>query len=178
MPLFGLSNLSGNPADQGIYSYGSYSPEYPVVLNLEWLISTGNSSNVQIGSVAVVGNDMLVAWKDTTTGTVYGVDHLDTTAKFNNASIETRAITIGREEKKDFMVEVCYRSIPSGCSITIEQSSDYAAYASVTVITDTDNKKVYAKTNIVGANAVQFRVKPIVSGNTAPEIEQVVISYP
>lgn len=178
MPLFGLSNLSGNPADQGVYSYGSYSPEYPVVLNLEWLISTGNSSNVQIGAIAVIGNDILVSWKDTTTGTVYGVDHIDTTAKFTSASIETRAITIDRGSKKDFMVEVCYRSMPTGCSITIEASLENGAYAPITVITDPDNKKVYAKTTIVGANTVQFRAKPIVSGNSAPEIEQILISYP
>lgn len=179
LPLFGLSNISGNPAPQGVYSYGSYSPEYPVVLNLEWLISTGHSSNVQIGAIALIGDDLLVSWKDSTGTPSYGVDHIDTAAKFANASIETREIAIGRGDKKDFMIEVCYRSMPAGCSITIEQDTNNAGYIAVSdLIVDPDNKKVYAKTTIVGANTVQFRVKPVVSGNNAPEIEQIIINYP
>ncbi|MBP8994105.1 MAG: hypothetical protein KBG30_09890 [Bacteroidales bacterium] len=70
LPLFGLSNLSGNPAKQGIYSLGGYDRNYPKVLNLEWLISTGAYSGIDIGCVELVGNQLLVSWKQQTTITM------------------------------------------------------------------------------------------------------------
>lgn len=70
LPLFGLSNVSGNPAKQGIYSLGSYDRNYPDVLNLEWLISRGTYQNIDIGAVELVGSDLLVAWQEQATITV------------------------------------------------------------------------------------------------------------
>ena len=70
LPLFGLSNVSGNPAKQGIYSLGGYDRNYPKVLNLEWLISTGRYAGVDIGAVELVGTTLLVAWKDSDTITI------------------------------------------------------------------------------------------------------------
>lgn len=70
LPLFGLSNVSGNPAKQGIYSLGGYDRNYPKVLNLEWLISTGRSSGVDIGAVEMTGTMLLVSWKDSGTITM------------------------------------------------------------------------------------------------------------
>jgi len=66
LPLFGLSNLSGNPAKQGIYSLGGYDRNYPKVLNLEWLISTGAYSGIDIGCIELVGSQLLVSWKQQT----------------------------------------------------------------------------------------------------------------
>lgn len=63
MPLFGLSNQSGNPAAQGVYSLGGYDRNYPKVLNLEWLISTGKSTGIDIGALEMVGSTLLVSWK-------------------------------------------------------------------------------------------------------------------
>src|ERR1035437_6881564 len=85
LPLFGLSNVSGNPAPQGVYSLGGYDRNYPKVLNLEWLISTGNSSGIDIGAIELAGTTLLESRKDTTTGTVYGVDKIDLTAKVATA---------------------------------------------------------------------------------------------
>lgn len=70
LPLFGLSNVSGNPAKQGIYSLGSYDRNYPDVLNLEWLISRQTYQNIDIGAVELVGSDLLVAWQEQATITV------------------------------------------------------------------------------------------------------------
>src|SRR3990167_3969566 len=45
IPVFGFSNSpeagnsTGNPADQGVYSFGSYSRDYRKVLDLSWVIS-------------------------------------------------------------------------------------------------------------------------------------------
>jgi putative heme iron utilization protein len=72
LPLFGLSNVSGNPAKQGIYSLGGYDRNYPKILNLEWLISTGRYAGVDIGAMEMAGTTLLVAWKcsDTITMTI------------------------------------------------------------------------------------------------------------
>jgi hypothetical protein len=63
LPLFGLSNVSGNPAKQGIYSMGGYDRNYPKVINLEWLISNGRYEGVDIGATEMVGTLLLVGWK-------------------------------------------------------------------------------------------------------------------
>jgi hypothetical protein len=70
LPLFGVSNVSGNPAKQGIYSIGGYDRNYPKVINLEWLISTGRVSGVDIGAVEMVGTTLLVGWKNADTITM------------------------------------------------------------------------------------------------------------
>ena len=51
---FGFSNGSGNPALQGVYSMGSYSKDYPKVLDLSWPISSGSLSSIEIGNSCVV----------------------------------------------------------------------------------------------------------------------------
>lgn len=63
LPLFALSNVSGNPALQGIYSLGSYDRNYPDVLNAEYPISEGEISNVDFGSLYIAGTDLLSSWK-------------------------------------------------------------------------------------------------------------------
>ena len=70
IPLFGLSNISGNPAKQGIYSLGGYDRNYPKVLNLEWFISTGRYAGIDIGAIELVGTALLVSWKEQNTITM------------------------------------------------------------------------------------------------------------
>lgn len=70
LPLFGLSNISGNPAKQGIYSLGGYDRNYPKVLNLEWLISRGSYAGIDIGAIVLAGTILLVSWKQQSTITM------------------------------------------------------------------------------------------------------------
>lgn len=64
LPLFGFSRYYGDPTcPLGIYSYGSYSNGYPEVLNLEYVISTGDIAGIQIGSIRLVEDLLLVSWK-------------------------------------------------------------------------------------------------------------------
>lgn len=167
MPLFGLSNVSGNPALEGVYSFGSYSREYPKVMDLTYPISTGNVANVEIGAIALVGTDMLVAWKD---GSTYGIDKVDTSAKFNGAYYETRIIKIDPSNKKEFSAEIFYRDIPASTDITLFASIDHGAYSEVTLKTDSIHKKKYNQVMVKGST-VQFKVVTSSNGNNAPEIE-------
>lgn len=174
MPLFGLSNVSGDPTLEGVYSFGSYSREYPKVIDLTYTISTGAVAGVEIGSIALVGTDMLVAWKD---GSTYGIDKLDTANKFSGAYFETRIIKLDPDSKKEFLAEIFYRTLPASTDITLWVSVDHAAYAQVTLTLDAIHKKKYNKVSVKGST-VQFKVVTSASVNTAPEIELSQFSYP
>lgn len=79
--LFGVSSNS-TQIDSGVYSYGRKDKDFPYALNKEYIISTGNKGiAVKIGTILGVGAGKLyVSWKDTTSGTFYGVDKLDLTS--------------------------------------------------------------------------------------------------
>jgi len=173
IPYFGLSNISGNPTLQGVYSMGSFSTNYPQILNLEYILSTGNTSNVTIGAMAVVGDDFLVAWKDSNGGTSYGVDKIDWNNKCSVASIVSRKINLDRLNEKDTQVQIPYRNLPVGTSITLEASLNNGSYVSVPLYDDAP-KKLYASVNrIPSCSTLKLKLTVGVSGNSAPEIEGV-----
>ena len=62
VPVFGFSNGSGNPCLEGIYSFGSYSRNYNKIMDLSWIISPKQTTNVSIGAILVSGADMYVAF--------------------------------------------------------------------------------------------------------------------
>jgi hypothetical protein len=176
LPLFGLSNVSGNPAPQGVYSLGGYDRNYPKVLNLEWIISTGRSSGVDIGAIELVGTVLLVSWKDTTGGTTYGVDKLDLTAKVTTAYFATRVINIARNDSKTISGYVGYRSLPNDATIKIYYKVNHATdWAEITTIVDTIRKTVYLKESFPEANTLQIKVESNAATganvNNAPELE-------
>jgi len=174
MPLFGLSNVSSNPALQGVYSYGRRDPKYPNVLNLEYVISPNKTASIEVGAICVVGSIILVSWKD---GTTYGVDKLDTSLKYTAAYLESRLITIDRVNQTDAVIRACYRSLPAGTNITIKIKKDHAAAWSAALATKLDATRQFIETtNKIGAfTTLEVRVDFVVSSNDAPELERVEI---
>lgn len=173
IPLFGLSNIANNPAAPGIYSFGSHSPAYPTVLNREYIPSCG-SNNTVIGAMAVVGDQVLVAWKN---GSSYGVDKIDTSNKYDSSYIDTRKIMVDRSElTKVVKVNVCYRTLPENTDIEIKANINDAGFGSaLTTRDDTDRKLVYTETEVGDMTSLKIRVSPVVDGNNAPEIERIEI---
>ncbi len=179
MPMFALSNVSGNPADQGVYSLGSYSREYNKILNLEYVISTGHMANVEIGSIFMMGTDFFVCWKDNTVPAtpIYGVDKVDLDNKFNGAFFETRLIQINRKETKDVFVDVFYRTLPANTDIKIQTRVNHGNWSSpISLVNDTVHKRKYKKIAIKAA-CIEIRVVTSSYGNTAPEIDLTEISF-
>lgn len=181
LPLFGVSNISNNPCLQGVYSFGNYSPDFPAVMNLEYIISQNKSSDVEIGAMSIVDDVLLVSWKD---GTTYGVDKVDVDNKYTGAYIETRIVAPDRTVKKRVAkVVVSYRELPTGTSIEMRKSvnhGDFVGYGESTsnylrTVIDTQRKTVTTKVAITDLNTLQMRVYPIASGNDAPEIEDIEI---
>jgi len=176
IPLFGLSNVSGNPALQGVYSVGSYGPNYPSILNLEYIASCGSSST-EITAIVMAGETLLVAWQNAGT---FGVDKLDASAKYASAYLDTRAVMVDRTERiRVAEVIVAYKSLPSGTGVNIKININHAGFGdAITTTTDTDQKLIRTTIGLDDANVFQVRIEPTVNGNTAPEIERVEIILP
>lgn len=173
LPLFGFSNVSGNPASQGVYSLGRANRNYPFILNLEHTISTGNRSNIEIGAICGAGDVFLVAWKDTTSGTAYGVDVLDLTAKYASAYLTSRVIATDRTRLENFgTAYVPYRLLPTSTAIKIHAKKNNGTMDEITDKEDDTDRAMVATTVDVGeATKVQLKVELNASGNNAPEIE-------
>lgn len=178
IPIFGFSYYSGDPAKQGIYSLGSYSRDYPKVLDLSWVISQNSTSQIEIGAILVVDFDILVSWNDG--AGVRGVDKIDYTAKYASAYFETMVITKeNRAELKTLAgLKALYNSLPSGTSFKIYYSKNNAAYVEITE--DFDNSILNAweaQLSVDGIGSLQIKVEFIVSGNTAPNLEALDIDF-
>jgi hypothetical protein len=175
LPLFGLSTLSGSPANMGLYSLGRANRNYPIVLNGEQGISTGNLNNVEIGCIVSVGNIYLVSWKDTNSGTVYGVDKLDLSLKYSGAYLATRVIMVDRYSSLTYgTVNIAYRTLPTGTTFTISKKINSAAYGAIAAgdcKKDTDRNIFYTDVDLGDASTMQVKIAPSVSSNDAPEIE-------
>jgi hypothetical protein len=70
--LFGVSNVLGNPCDQGLYRIGHHSNSYKYIMDFPYPISERLSTalvitNVEIGAVLVVGANIFQSWKRTAT---------------------------------------------------------------------------------------------------------------
>lgn len=176
LPLFGLSKVVGTPANHGIYSLGGASRNYPVVLNGEQGISTGNLSNVEIGCIVGVGDIYLVSWRDTTSTTTYGVDKLDNSLKYTSPYLTTRVIVADRFALTNYsFVSIGYRSLPASTTFTISKkinSGSFEAVSTGDVVDDIQRKVFTMSVDINDATTVQIKIAPTVSVNTAPEIEE------
>ncbi len=65
------ANSTGNPASCGVYSIGRHNKNYPLVMNLEFPVSSVSPlSSVIIGCIASIGNTILASWKKKSTITV------------------------------------------------------------------------------------------------------------
>lgn len=173
IPVFGFSNGLGNPANQGVYSFGSYSKDYPKVLDLSYPVSAGLSS-IEVGAVLAVGADLLVSWKN---GSTYGVDKLNWSAKYASAYIETMVLTVASSRHflktiEEFFAN--YASLPASTAIGFKYKKKHETNFSsaVTVITDTTLMQVRTKEGTIpDVAALQLRIDFTVNNNDAPEVE-------
>ncbi|MDD5726293.1 MAG: hypothetical protein PHC53_02675 [Patescibacteria group bacterium] len=175
LPLFGISNLSGNPCLQGVYSFGGYANNYPKVLALEYVISTGHTSNIEIHAIQTVGDLLFVAWKDLTGGTSYGVDVLDTANKYAGGYLETRIIRVDRINKKQLTAYIPYRSLPTGTDVTLLLSVNNGVFASVALTPDVDRLLKKATDKMPEGSFFQLRLTLTPSANLTPEVEGLII---
>ncbi len=177
--LFGISNLLGNPSDEGVFCIGRHSRNYPYIMDMPYPISERNEdgsfvlSDIEIGGILVAGFDIQVSWRRTVDGvTTVGIDEVDYAHKLSGAYMETRVISGNRDENTNFgKVPVCYASLPDGTAIELYYSKNYQDYIQMTVQPDPDKNIVIAEKDTVDATTLQLKIRVVTSGNLAPELE-------
>lgn len=173
IPVFGLSNSTGNPTEQGVYTLGSYSKDYNKILDLGFPISSGEFSGVEIGAIIVDGADMYVSWKGASN---QGVDKLNYSAKYASAYIETLQITPLNDRSKlksviEFIAD--YVSLPTSTNIGFKYKKKYETNFSsaLTVVNDTKLMQLLARSTVPEVASLQARIDFTVNSNDAPEVE-------
>jgi hypothetical protein len=180
-PLIGVSNKSGNPSKQGVYSFTSYSSAYPIVLNLDYPISNGEVENVEIGAIANAGDNILVSWKYTDPNThiiSYGVDTIDANNKVEEAYLITRKFMVDRTSPTNHgFISIGYNDMPANCDVEVWISVNGEAYRKLDTVKDEIRKILKTKVAVGPGTSVDFKFVPIVDGNNAPKIEIIDIYY-
>jgi hypothetical protein len=184
MPVFGLSNSTGNPQLQGIYGLGSAGRGFDKTLSLDFPISAGTFDNITIGAILVRGADLMIAWK---TASAAGVDKLDWSAKYASAYFETRILTDimtargvanARHIRKTLKeVAVPYAELPADTGITMAyKKKNESSYTNLEAGKDqTDDQKLYFRQTVPAMAAPQLRATFTVDENNAPAIEDVLV---
>lgn len=181
MPLFGLSAVTGTGVNLGVYSLARTSRNYPFVLNLEYTISTGNITGIQIGTITPISADQfLVSWRDDNGGTTYGVDILNLSQKATGYFV-SRNMMVDRQVQTNYgEVNVPYRSIPDDGDIEIYTSVNHAAFSGTpdTTKKDTDRLVKCKEEHVGAAGVVKVKVRLVpstASPNVAPEVEMLIV---
>jgi len=172
-PIFGLSNSTGNPALQGVYTFGSHSKNYPKVLDLSFPISSDEVSGMTIGAIIVDGADLYVSWKG---ASAQGVDKLDYSNKYASAYLESRMLFGEERENLKTLGELkaLYNSLPSGTGVTFSYNKNNAGYVAMTDVDDDKLNALYTELSVGEIGSLQVKMAFDVSSNNAPEIEKIV----
>ena len=174
IPRFGFSNLTGNPALQGVYSLGSYSRDYPKILDLSFPISNDEFEDLEIGAILVEDGNMYTSWKHS--GGV-GVDKLDYTAKYGGAYMESMILTAAEERgvlKTLSELQANYETLPASTAVTFGVKKAYEAnYVTQVSKDDTKLLQIRAEVTIPDVAAFQLKTALTASGNTAPSLENI-----
>jgi len=177
--LFGLSNGSGNPTEQGVYRIARHDRNFPYILDFPYPISERSGSDfvtstLTIGGILVVGSVVYVAWKN---GSTYGIDKLDTTARLDGAYMDTRVMTLNREVMTNLAkVVAAYALLPASTAINFYTSVNYAAYGSALAQqVDTQRNIVESKNEGTTFTTMQLRIKFTCSGTSTPLMESAAV---
>lgn len=180
--LIGFSNLSGNPSKHAVWQYGRYSFAYPLVLTTDYPISTGSLSSVEIGAMLMIGDNVFVAWKDSSgESPTYGVDKIDYSTKFNGAYLETMVLAYDREEIKNWasiMLNLA-SALPESCNASVQYKlqSDTAWSDAAELVEKIDAvQNSFVMDEGVQGNTLQLKLTLTTSSNATPEVHSLVIT--
>jgi len=180
--LFGVANTTtSSTLQQGIYHWGNRCDAYPEGLNLDYTISTGNTTNISIGATYSTGQQLFIGWQDNNTGT-YGVDIVSgSNPYYNSAFIEGLVIDDMRpvDDKNGLTIKCSHLPLRAGEGIQLAFKVNRGSY----VLSTTNNVvgSVYTKFPIIGdyAQFKEIQAKAILSstGATSPTLTTLGVAY-
>jgi len=181
LAMIGVSRSAGEPILHGVYSIGRYDKNYPLALNLEYLISTNSRTSVEIGVIKAVGQNMFVSWKDWNDpgSLTYGIDKIDWTTKYASAYLITRDLSGDRLVPKTFNRYICsFKDCGGDASLKLSYIKNYGTATSLASYsrTATDENYIIADQHIDTGN-LQIKVEWETTGNSAMAVEEIAIEW-
>jgi len=178
--LFGFSNGSGNPTEQGVYTLGRNSRNYPNVIDLSYPISERSEgefvlSGIEIGAILVKGSDLYVAWKN---GSTKGIDKLDYSTKLDGAYMTSRVMRWSRDIITTVNeIILAYESMPASCDIDMFTDANYSGFSGTadTTVLDTD-RKIISKQERLELNTLRVKILFTTNLNDAPTLESLLVN--
>lgn len=181
---FGYAITTGDTSglQEGVYEWGNKSDEFPDAFNFAYTISTGNVHNLSIGSVSSIGTDLYIGWKDTNSGTVYGVDKVAIdNDPFTSGEWVSLLFDDGNAQKPKYadILVINFEPLVSGESITAKYAIDANAY-SYTFTSGSAVSTVGATQAVLPIgkrfNTISFGFN-VATGTTYPKITSVYFLY-
>lgn len=120
---FAVSAYAGShPVPTGVYALGSRDSEFPSILAMPYVLSTG-TDDVNIPALANLNGGTLVAsWKNNN-GSTTGVDEM-TTNRTQSMRLTTGIISLDRENLKTFRVQLFYRQYDTDWTFLLQATRD------------------------------------------------------
>ena len=181
LTLFGFSQETFSAKTtvlQGIYSLGRRDKDFPLVLNLEYIVENGARqpllNNLMVGSIVPWRDTFYVSWKDIGSGEI-GISYFDLNQKCPHAFLETMVMELGGIEVKK--IGINYADLPQGTGFRVKYKKNYESEWRDLgrLVNDAKMKQVYAVQSIPNVNTLQLRVEFIVSGNLSPSLRSIFV---
>ena len=170
---FGLTNTDSADIQQGAYSWGRTSSQYPESLSYDFPISTGNTGvNVSVSALKGLGDYLYMAWKD---GSSYGVDKVSVDGDLI-AEGEYESLVFGEMSRNNqaLTIKASHYPLRTGESVQIgyrlDRYSDYQFPESANFTVDSFETRLPVKSSDSIYFEIEFIIKIAQTNNTSPTV--------
>ena len=173
LAMFGIYGAD----ESGIYSYGRTEANKVKAMNLDYVLSMGKITGIEIGAIEMVGSDLLASWKD---GATYGVDVVDQANKadgiYESLDFDGGSPSVSKAFNQ---VKLTMTPLPTGCSIKVKfRLNKNGAFVKAYLAGNVETFDTVGATEVIfntGGEGViyEVRVELYHKDNTTPEIMSV-----
>jgi hypothetical protein len=146
------------------------------VLSLDYPISVGSVSDIEIGCIVAVGTDVMASWKSGSSN--FGIDKIDYAQKYPLAYFETMVLGFDRDNIKTFTQFIAdYATLPVGTSFVIKyKKAGDIDWLTLDPGADNDaERRQFSGESSISTTELELRLEFVANGNNAPELEDFTI---